>query len=52
MNDPAMQAQIDAATAYEEFFVPALFQQWALLGALKNLADGRIHCGPMPRRDA
>jgi SAM-dependent methyltransferase len=24
------QAQIDAADAYEQFFVPALFQQWAL----------------------
>jgi ubiquinone/menaquinone biosynthesis C-methylase UbiE len=29
MTDPALQAQIDAATAYEEFFVPALFQEWA-----------------------
>src|SRR5690242_4124847 len=29
MPTSALQAQIDAATAYEEFFVPALFQQWA-----------------------
>jgi SAM-dependent methyltransferase len=29
MNDPALQAQIDSATAYQEFFVPALFQAWA-----------------------
>jgi hypothetical protein len=29
MADPTLQAQIDAAIAYEEFFVPALFQEWA-----------------------
>ena len=29
MTDPALQAQIDAATAYQELFVPALFQEWA-----------------------
>jgi len=29
MNGPASQAQIDAATAYQELFVPALFQEWA-----------------------
>ncbi len=29
MYDPALQAQIDAATAYESQFVPALFGQWA-----------------------
>jgi hypothetical protein len=29
MNAPAMQAQIDAATVYEAFLVPALFQEWA-----------------------
>jgi ubiquinone/menaquinone biosynthesis C-methylase UbiE len=29
MNHPATRAQIDAATAYEEFFVPALFGEWA-----------------------
>lgn len=29
MPTSAFQAQIDAATAYEEFFVPALFQEWA-----------------------
>ncbi len=27
ITDPTLQAQIDAATAYEEFFVPALFQE-------------------------
>jgi SAM-dependent methyltransferase len=29
MTDPALQSQIDAATAYEELFVPALFREWA-----------------------
>jgi SAM-dependent methyltransferase len=29
MTDAALPAQIDAATAYEEFFVPALFQERA-----------------------
>jgi SAM-dependent methyltransferase len=29
MSDPALQAQIDAAKAYEALFVPALFGQWA-----------------------
>lgn len=29
MTDRTLPAQIDAATAYEEFFVPALFQEWA-----------------------
>ncbi len=29
MDDLARQAQVDAATAYEELFVPALFQEWA-----------------------
>ncbi len=28
MTDPVLQSQIDAATAYEEFFLPALFSQW------------------------
>jgi SAM-dependent methyltransferase len=27
--EPALQAEIDAASAYEQSFVPALFQQWA-----------------------
>ena len=31
MSDPQLQEQIAAATAYEELFVPALFQQWAPL---------------------
>jgi SAM-dependent methyltransferase len=29
MSTSVAQAQIDAATAYEELFVPALFQEWA-----------------------
>lgn len=29
MTVPALQAQIDAANAYEQLFVPALFQEWA-----------------------
>ncbi len=29
MSDPAMQAQVDAAQAYEALFVAALFGQWA-----------------------
>ena len=29
MNEPMLQAQIDAANAYEALFVPALFGQWA-----------------------
>ena len=28
MTDPNLEAQIRAATVYEEFFVPALFSQW------------------------
>jgi len=28
MIDPELQSQIDAATSYEEFFLPALFNQW------------------------
>lgn len=29
MTDPTLQAQVDAANAYEALFVPALFGQWA-----------------------
>jgi SAM-dependent methyltransferase len=29
MSEPTLQAQIDAANAYESLFVPALFGQWA-----------------------
>jgi SAM-dependent methyltransferase len=29
MSDPTLQAQVDAARAYEALFVPALFGQWA-----------------------
>ena len=28
MNDTVLQAQVDAAKAYEALFVPALFGQW------------------------
>lgn len=31
MNNPQLEEQIAAATAYEELFVPALFQQWTPL---------------------
>ena len=30
MSEPTLQAQIDAANAYETLFVPALFGQWAI----------------------
>lgn len=33
MSDPTLQPQIDAANAYEQLFVPALFRQWAPLVA-------------------
>ncbi|HYF00018.1 MAG TPA: class I SAM-dependent methyltransferase [Planctomycetota bacterium] len=29
MGDPSVEAQVKAAEAYEQFFVPALFQEWA-----------------------
>ena len=29
MSKPTLQAQVDAANAYEALFVPALFGQWA-----------------------
>lgn len=41
MNEPQLQEQIAAATAYEELFVPALFQQWVPL--VLSAAD--IHSG-------
>jgi ubiquinone/menaquinone biosynthesis C-methylase UbiE len=34
ISDPALQPQIDAANAYEQLFVPAIFGQWA-----PNVAD-------------
>ena len=41
MTDSADQAQIEAATAYESLFVPALFQQWTA-----SMADAaRIQAG-------
>ena len=33
MSEPALQAQVDAARAYEAQFVPALFGEWAPRGA-------------------
>ena len=50
MTDSALQAQIDAATAYEEFFVPALFQEWApRVAAAAQLKPGQrvldVACG-------
>jgi ubiquinone/menaquinone biosynthesis C-methylase UbiE len=33
MNEPMLQAQIDAASAYQSPFVPALFGPWAPKGA-------------------
>lgn len=41
MNDAVSQAQIDAATAYQAFFVPALFQEWApRVAAAANIRPG------------
>ena len=50
MADSALQAQIEAAIAYEEFFVPALFQEWApRLVAAAQLQPGQrvldVACG-------
>jgi SAM-dependent methyltransferase len=50
MTDPALQAQIDAASTYEQFFVPALFQEWpARVVAAANLQSGQrvldVACG-------
>jgi SAM-dependent methyltransferase len=41
MSESQVQEQIAAATAYEELFVPALFQQWAPL----VVSAARIHPG-------
>lgn len=50
MGDPTLQAQIEAATAYEQVMVPALFQEWtkpvleaAALGRGQNVLD--VACG-------
>jgi SAM-dependent methyltransferase len=41
MSNPTLQAQIDAANAYEALFVPALFGQW-----VQKVADAaKIHPG-------
>lgn len=50
MSDATLQAQIAAATAYQAFFVPALFQQWApWVVAAANLQPGQrvldVACG-------
>jgi SAM-dependent methyltransferase len=50
MTEPELQSQIDAATSYEEFFLPALFNQWpshvldaARVGPGQKLLD--VACG-------
>ena len=50
MTDSALQAQIDAANAYEKLFVPALFQEWVpRLVAAAQLQPGQrvldVACG-------
>lgn len=50
MNEPVLQAQIEAATAYQALFVPALFQEWApWVVAAANLQPGQrvldVACG-------
>ncbi|MCA9751780.1 MAG: methyltransferase domain-containing protein [Gemmatimonadetes bacterium] len=50
MTDPALQAQIEAATAYETLFVPAIFEEWApRVVAAASLAPGHhvldVACG-------
>ena len=50
MNDTPLQAEIDAATAYEELFVPALFREWApRVAAISQLQPGHrvldVACG-------
>src|SRR6266540_6772690 len=44
MIDPELQSQIDAATTYEEFFLPALFQQWtpSVLDAAQVVAGQKV----------
>src|SRR5688500_232640 len=44
MSDPTLQPQIDAAKAYEQLFVPALFAQWApkVLNAARLEAGQRV----------
>ena len=50
MSEPTLQAQIDAANAYEALFVPALFGQWATRVAdVAQIQPGRrildVACG-------
>jgi len=50
MSDSALQAQIAAAKAYEEFFVPALFGEWAArVAAVAQIQPGNhvldVACG-------
>jgi SAM-dependent methyltransferase len=44
MSEPTLQAQIDAANAYEALFVPALFGQWTpkVAGAAQIQPDQRV----------
>src|SRR5262245_22355544 len=50
MANPNLETLLAAATAYDEFFVPALFQQWApLVAAAAQLLPGQrvldVACG-------
>ena len=43
MANPSLEAQVAAATAYDQFFVPALFQEWALaLPPPPNCCQGSV----------
>ena len=43
MSDSDLQAQTTAAKAYEEFFVPALFGEWATVSACCQRQRGVGH---------
>jgi ubiquinone/menaquinone biosynthesis C-methylase UbiE len=50
ITEPGLEAEIDAASAYEQSFVPALFQQWApRVAAAARLQPGQrvldVACG-------
>lgn len=59
MSDSDLQAQIAAATAYEEFFVPALFGEWvgrvadaALIQSGQDVLDVACGTGVLARHAA